>query len=86
MLWDDASPSMQKLCCVRKEGGFRALLVLRSGLLACMRREQFEIPQPTESYAQVVKLLPAEWIGGASRLVPLVQVPGVTSSLPIRHP
>ena len=50
------------------------LLVLSSGRHACMCREQFEIPQPTDSYAEVVQLLPAEWVGGASRLVPLVQV------------
>jgi hypothetical protein len=39
------------------------------------RREQFEIPQPTEGYAELVALLPQEWVGPASRLVPLVQVP-----------
>lgn len=37
-------------------------------------REQFEIPQPTEGYAELVALLPQEWVGPASRLVPLVQV------------
>ena len=30
--------------------------------------------QPTESYAQLVALLPGEFVGASSRLVPLVQL------------
>lgn len=36
-------------------------------------KEQFEIPQPTATYRAVLNLLPQEFVGTASRLVPLVQ-------------
>lgn len=36
-------------------------------------KEQFEIPSPTPSYAALLALLPMEFVGTSSRLVPLVQ-------------
>lgn len=36
-------------------------------------KEQFEIPQPTATYAAALELLQPEFVGTASRLVPLVQ-------------
>lgn len=36
-------------------------------------KEQFEIPSPSPSYAAVLDLLPDEFVGTSSRLVPLVQ-------------
>jgi uncharacterized protein (TIGR01615 family) len=36
-------------------------------------KEQFEIPSPTPSYTALLDLLPAEFVGTSSRLVPLVQ-------------
>lgn len=36
-------------------------------------KEQFEIPSPSASYAALLELLPTEFVGTSSRLVPLVQ-------------
>lgn len=36
-------------------------------------REQFEIPQPTRGYSAALALLAPEFVGSASRLIPLVQ-------------
>jgi len=36
-------------------------------------KEQFEIPQPSAAYAALLDLLPTEFVGTSSRLVPLVQ-------------
>lgn len=36
-------------------------------------KEQFEIPSPSASYAALLELLPGEFVGTSSRLVPLVQ-------------
>lgn len=36
-------------------------------------KEQFEIPQPTAAYAALLELVPAEFVGTSSRLIPLVQ-------------
>lgn len=36
-------------------------------------KEQFEIPSPSASYAALLDLLPTEFVGTSSRLVPLVQ-------------
>eukprot|EP00882_Tetradesmus_deserticola_P000732 GHRQ01000799.1.p1 GENE.GHRQ01000799.1~~GHRQ01000799.1.p1 ORF type:complete len:347 (+),score=127.10 GHRQ01000799.1:165-1205(+) len=36
-------------------------------------REQFAIPQPTATYQALLKLIPAEFVGTASRLIPIVQ-------------
>ncbi len=37
-------------------------------------REHFAIPHPTDAYAATLTLLPDEFIGSSSRLVPLVQI------------
>ena len=37
-------------------------------------REQFVIPQATEQYQELIKLLPAEFVGSPARLVPLAQL------------
>eukprot|EP00878_Enallax_costatus_P002300 GHUV01002475.1.p1 GENE.GHUV01002475.1~~GHUV01002475.1.p1 ORF type:complete len:344 (+),score=116.81 GHUV01002475.1:340-1371(+) len=37
-------------------------------------KEQFEIPQPTATYRAVLNMVPQEFVGTASRLVPLVQL------------
>lgn len=39
-----------------------------------MRRDQFHIPQATEAYQELMRQLPSEFVGMASRLVPLVQL------------
>jgi uncharacterized protein (TIGR01615 family) len=36
-------------------------------------REQFAIPQPSATYAALLELIPMEFVGTASRLIPLVQ-------------
>eukprot|EP00879_Flechtneria_rotunda_P004032 GHRR01004274.1.p1 GENE.GHRR01004274.1~~GHRR01004274.1.p1 ORF type:complete len:275 (+),score=84.02 GHRR01004274.1:497-1321(+) len=36
-------------------------------------REQFRIPQPTATYTAVLSMVPEEFVGTASRLIPLVQ-------------
>jgi len=38
------------------------------------RREQFTIPQATEQYLELIKLLPTEFVGSPARLVPLAQL------------
>ncbi|EIE20451.1 hypothetical protein COCSUDRAFT_57601 [Coccomyxa subellipsoidea C-169] len=37
-------------------------------------RDQFHIPQPTPAYEELMRLLPAEYVGTSARLVPLVQL------------
>lgn len=38
------------------------------------RREQFAIPQATEHYQELVRMLPTEFVGTPACLVPLVQL------------
>ncbi len=42
--------------------------------LAFCPRDQFHIPQPTPAYEELMRLLPAEYVGTSARLVPLVQL------------
>lgn len=39
-----------------------------------LNRDQFIIPQMTPAYEELMRLLPAEFVGTPSRLVPLVQL------------
>ncbi len=37
-------------------------------------QEQFQIPHPTQQYLEVLKMIPAVFVGTTSRLIPLVQL------------
>jgi uncharacterized protein (TIGR01615 family) len=57
------------LTVLSNEGDFKDSTLIVDPLF----REQFAIPQPTATYAALLELVPLEFVGTASRLIPLVQ-------------
>uniref|UniRef100_A0A383W9P6 Uncharacterized protein n=1 Tax=Tetradesmus obliquus TaxID=3088 RepID=A0A383W9P6_TETOB len=57
------------LTVLSNEGDFKDSTLIVDPLF----REQFAIPQPTATYEALLELIPQEFVGTASRLIPLVQ-------------